>query len=654
MENELALTVPTYNRSPSGNLMDLLAPKGFLEPLTKLNGREVHGLQLDVHLRRKDEVQVYCGLTRLLNVRRNRNGTVRVSAHKTYMDQYCSGNLFSLIWKPNEGRELKRGLNAYLSSVEIRRRHIDGEGAVQSLWSRVTEPWVPFDRESVLAYSSRAESVTAREFDSVYSARAELEAIVKDRQNSPRNRDRWAKLSGSSRKVDQLAIDPEGRLVLLELKNASAGPSSVYYTPFQLLQYVWEWHAALGEVRDQLQVLIDARVKLGLTPGPVPRLDGGIRAAVCFGRDTRSAEVKRRYDRVMEVVNRRLPCGVPPIETWALEPRPVPARPGGNELSPSPRRPGAFADRLQTHLEGWRSRVHGSRGREWGHWAEGIYCMYRRLAREVVRLDGVRLHSHAAHLRSSQIFAFNLFLPFWKGGRSKLSDVASEAIGTRLDIEEMRFEWVPPGALLGEIAGDRPVGHEPATAVDVALWGRLADGSRGALLLEVKLSETDFTHCQGRTSRGNLRRDVCDSARKFFDDPKACYLQRPLRKRRDRRYWEIFEEAHGSVRKAFPGADLDGPCPFAFSMQQPMRNLAIARGLEQDADHDVKRAWFGLCAHDDNQDAASHWENWKGMLPGPSLAPRLLASQVVGAGEAEGLGDWADYMRDRYCLRIAI
>ena len=650
MENDPALTVPTYNRSPSGDLMDLLAPKGFLGPLTKLNGREVHGLKLDVHLRANDEVQVYCGLTRLLDVRRNKNGTVGVSAHKTYREQYCSGNLFSRRWKSNESREFKRGLGAYLRNLSISQRHIDGEGSIQSLWSRVTEPWVPFDREAVLTYCSRAESATARQFDSVESARADLEAIVKDRRNSPRSRDRWTSLSGSGRKVDQLAIDSEGRLVLLELKNGSAGPSSVYYSPFQLLQYVWEWHAALGSVRDQLQELINARVKLGLTPGPIPRLDSGIRAAVCFGRDTRSAEVKRRYDRVMGVVNRHLPYGVPPIETWALEHGPVPVRPGGNEPSPSLRRLESFAVRLQAHLEGWRSRVHGSPTRKWGHWAEGIYCMYRRLAREVVRVDGVRLHSHAAHLRSSQIFAFNLFLPFRNGDRSKLSGVVSGAIGTRLFIEEVRFEWVPPGALLGEIAGDRPVGHEPATAVDVALWGRLADGSRAAVLLEVKLSETDFTHCQGRISRGNLRRDVCDSATKFFDDSKACYLRRPLRKRRDRRYWEIFEEAHGSIRRAFPGADLDGPCPFAFSMQQPMRNLAIARGLEQDVGHDVTMAWFGLCAHDDNQDAASHWEKWKGLLPGPSLAPRLLASEVVEAGEAEGFREWADYMRDRYRL----
>ncbi len=258
--------------------------------------------------------------------------------------------------------------------------------------------------------------------------------------------------------------------------------------------------------------------------------------------------------------------------------------------------------------------------------------------------------AYVDHLRSSQVFAFNLFLPFREGEKSNLSDQLSNMIGTRLSIEEVRFEWVPPGALLGEIKGDRPLGDEPATAVDIVLWGRKSDGGRAAVLLEVKLSEADFTHCKGRTSRGNRRKDVCESADLFFEDPMACYLRRPVWSRRDRRYWEIFAGSHGSVRATFPGADLEGPCPFAFSMQQPMRNLAVARGLELDGESGVDRAWFALCAHDDNPDAASHWEDWKRLLADQAMAPRLPASEVVRAGEADGFGDWAAWMRERYRL----
>ena len=209
---------------------------------------------------------------------------------------------------------------------------------------------------------------------------------------------------------------------------------------------------------------------------------------------------------------------------------------------------------------------------------------------------------------------------------------------------------MPPGRILGELDGDRPVGNEAATGVDVVLWGKLEDGAKCAVLVEVKLSETDFTPCNGRTSRANRRRDVCNSADLFFADPSACYLTRPLHQRRDRRYWEIFAGAHGTFGEAFPGVDRAGPCPFAFSMQQPMRNLAVARGLEQDGGLGIARTWFAVCAHDANPDIPRLWEEWRRILPHFSMAPSLPASEVVAAGEAEGLAEWATWMRGRYLL----
>ncbi len=259
-----------------------------------------------------------------------------------------------------------------------------------------------------------------------------------------------------------------------------------------------------------------------------------------------------------------------------------------------------------------------------------------------------RLHEHAAHLRSSQVFALNLFLPFREGPRAYLSEIVSQLVDTRLEIDRVQFEWVPPGELLGEIAGDRPGDDEHATAADVILWGRMRLRRRVAVLLEVKLSERGFTHCGGRNSPANRRKDVCRSARVFMRAPTACYLRRPVRQRRDRRYWEIFAGSHGSVHKAFPNSNLDRPCPFAYDMQQPMRNLAIARGLEQDGT--LHRAWFALCAHDANPDIARQWMEWTRLLPRPSYAPVLSASEVVRVGEAAGLTGWATYMRQRYQL----
>ena len=131
-----------------------------------------------------------------------------------------------------------------------------------------------------------------------------------------------------------------------------------------------------------------------------------------------------------------------------------------------------FAARLEAHLEEWRAQLDGSRSRYWNHWPDGICPTYRNLAEQAMDADEVRLHNQAAHLRSSQTFAFNLFLPFREGRRAQLSGLVSELVGARLTIDRVQFEWVPPGGLLGEIMGDRPVGDEPATAADVVLWGR--------------------------------------------------------------------------------------------------------------------------------------------------------------------------------------
>ena len=83
-------------------------------------------------------------------------------------------------------------------------------------------------------------------------------------------------------------------------------------------------------------------------------------------------------------------------------------------------------------------------------------------------------------------------------------------------------------------------------------------------------------------------------------------------------------------------------------MQQPMRNLAIAWGIEQEGI--AEEAWYILCAHDDNRDIARHWNVWQQLLGSATMVPFLPASDVINAGEEDGLGHWAEYMRARYRL----
>ena len=310
-------------------------------------------------------------------------------------------------------------------------------------------------------------------------------------------------------------------------------------------------------------------------------------------------------------------------------------------------RPSNFAQDLHRHMLAWAGLARNA-SPYWTDWIEGIQQDHRRLALKAVKADSVSLHDYATHIRSSQVFAFNLFLPFLEARREELSRKVSALVDDELTIDRVAFEWIPPGHLLCEIDGERPGQDEPSTAVDVILWGWRQNGRRAAVLVEVKLTEAGFTHCNGRTSRGNRRTDVCQSAQLFLDNPQNCYLTRPVRKERDRRYWSIFAQSRGSLRNTFPNADLTWECPFAYDMYQPMRNFAIACGLEQE--DLVERAWFVLCAHDANPDVTRHWQAWQNLVGDPALAPFLPASEMIGVGESSGLTEWGNYMRDRYRL----
>ncbi len=305
---------PKYSRSPSSALQELMRRGGFLSPIPQLAGRILKkiGLALDVHLRPRDEVHIYCGLARILGVRL-REDTVEVFADNAYK-KYHEG-LFRT-WRPHE-KVFGQFLDDYLDRVEIADRYTKKEGKLQADWSQVTDPWVPFDREAVLSYRHLDKGARGMNFSEVESARVILRAIA---SRPGRRAQSWAEPKDKlGNELDQLAVDGEGNLVLIEIKDASASPAQVFYSPLQLLQYIHEWRRAFGwlSISQSLQELINARKELGLMPAEVPPLTGGIRAAVCFGADTRSEEVKRRYYEALGVVNAHLPAHVLPVETWS-------------------------------------------------------------------------------------------------------------------------------------------------------------------------------------------------------------------------------------------------------------------------------------------------------------------------------------------------
>lgn len=285
-----------YARAPSSAFASLLSSS----PLLK--SRVVAGLPVDPQLREGDHLHLYCGLTRLLDASLF-NDTLRLSAHPTYTSQPCGADLFRE-WSPQDPA-LSAALDHYFANVVVKPAQVRGEGAVQARWAQVRDPWISFDREGVIGYEDSAARSAARSFPTLSQARSEIEALAGS----------WGPVPKTGGEVDQLAVDPQGRLVLLELKDSS---SPAYYAPLQLLQYLHEWAGALPTLHSSLMALMESRKTLGLSP-EMPPLSGGLRAVLAFGEGRPSTEVQQRLMLVKMVVNRYLPEGVEPMEVWSLE-----------------------------------------------------------------------------------------------------------------------------------------------------------------------------------------------------------------------------------------------------------------------------------------------------------------------------------------------
>lgn len=95
-----------YERVPSRRLRQALAPDGFLASL--LVERTVAGVDLELHLRRGDEVHLYCGLTCLVKSGLAGRGSVWIESHRTYASQPCATRLIHPERTRGVGRDYRR------------------------------------------------------------------------------------------------------------------------------------------------------------------------------------------------------------------------------------------------------------------------------------------------------------------------------------------------------------------------------------------------------------------------------------------------------------------------------------------------------------------------------------------------------------------
>lgn len=199
-------------------------------------------------------------------------------------------------------------------------------------------------------------------------------------------------------------------------------------------------------------------------------------------------------------------------------------------------------------------------------------------------------HSYVDHVRSSQAFALNLFAGLDAAELAALWAMVNPAV-TR--DHRLEFEHSDPADALGEAQAIRP--HQ--TQVDVVLQGRSDGGERHLAFIEVKLSETAFGACSAFDLVGNDTRHLCQQPGAWGGDPAGCFQLRNHDTADRRRY-----DTHLDPDWITPTSD--SACEF-LDLNQPMRNVALARALVDRGDTD--HVTVAICAPVGNRNV---WRQW--------------------------------------------
>lgn len=420
--------------------------------------------------------------------------------------------------------------------------------------------------------------------------------------------------------IDLLGVDAAGDIHLVETKVAAHEDVML---AIQGLDY-WVWlnqhrqtvieqlRAAGHAVADNPRLCIDYVVASRADDGAHPDLR-------YFAPQAEALDRSMRW-RVGVVSGWRDPEGEVKV-TWAPR-RTVPGQQGIDRR---------FAHRMEAHLAEWAN----DRGllvtkTRFGDLEAGVVPSAVPALRRLVAQGFA--HRYLNHIRSSQLFAVNLF-----GG---LTQEQTTAVARRIDpgivaADTPVLEFVDPLDRLGESTPASP--H--TTQVDVAIRAQGGDGETHLLLIEVKLTEDDFGGCSANESPANDRRDLCVRPEAFGGEPAGCFQLRNKGNGPPRTYDTHLTGMH---------SDTTGPgCPLRASLNQPMRNAALAAALVEAGEAD--RATFVLCAHDHHSVAWRRWREARVALAGVVAFADLPASHVLAEHDPSS----AAALADRYVLPSA-
>jgi hypothetical protein len=256
-----------------------------------------------------------------------------------------------------------------------------------------------------------------------------------------------------------------------------------------------------------------------------------------------------------------------------------------------------------------------------------------------------RLHKHFNHMASSQAANINLFLPILLNPRvdAILGDLNHEF--ARLGIEHLDHGWriefwdEPFGVLADKKA-------TTGTDADIAISYYNHDGELCLWLIEHKLTEAEFTQCNGFKSKGRKERHDCTrSFAEIINKKATCYYHDGCKYN----YWNITE----ANMDFFANHAKYTECPFRGGLNQLWRNQLLALAVENDGRQPYKHTHFSVVRHPENNHLTKTLAAYKDLTNNNPKFSTFTSAEVIEAAERqadEGLRDWIAWYRGLYRL----
>jgi hypothetical protein len=322
-----------YNRVPSDALLSVLRDGAAAALLER---RHRHPKLLDVELRhdpkqRTSWVTMYAGLSSMLDLR-ERNGQFWLTSAGLY--QRLAG--FEPGWRVRRSAsaldDIWPDVEAYLDRLQpqIPRRYTDREGRVQTaMTSGTSADYWPIDREAQPHFPSTR--LQKEHLDLLAGPLlAALTATSRTDPWWPGVRDRW-KFSATGPGLDLLAVDTRGRLLAVEIKDAS-NLKGIVFGPVQVRVYAelvsrWIAQDPTAAVRT-LNHMLAIRRDLGLVRDNPPLLTEQVQVVpvLAVGAGRRSPRLETRL-RATSAVIEQVPAHkrIGPLEMWCLDADGIPS-----------------------------------------------------------------------------------------------------------------------------------------------------------------------------------------------------------------------------------------------------------------------------------------------------------------------------------------